>query len=84
MNEWCKQELVEIDSEIQSGSSPANTSTDGSAQQQPARHDAQAMEHLKQAARILGDRGRNDACRMVLFEMREMLRYDGSKGTNSP
>lgn len=89
MGEWCKQELSEIRSQTRSDSAGiALAGAAGGAEQQERAADSGAtpeeIQHLTEAARILGAHGRNDACRMVLFEVRRLLQYDGSKGTASP
>ena len=79
----CRGELAELDSEIERD----RESDWGASPQPPAdRNRASMYQHLREAARILGDNGRFDACRMLAFEIRAMQDYDRlpMRGTNSP
>jgi hypothetical protein len=81
--EGCRRDLAELDSELESG---RKSGTDASPQAATDKSRASMYEHLRESARILGDNGRLDACRMLAFEIRAMLDHDKLPmgGTNSP
>ncbi|ANW00913.1 hypothetical protein LMTR13_12760 [Bradyrhizobium icense] len=79
--ELCRQDLAALDPQFeQYRKSSANAGTE------EATSRLRKYEHLREAARILGEDGRFDACRMVTFEIREMWDYEKSpmRGTNTP